>query len=157
MLPCTIDYVCASCSSRKGTEETSSCLLSSGVRRGYKDTDAQRAALADAAARLENTSLAHAVRSGIAFHHGNLCAGDRALVEALFLDRAIAVSITAQPCISCILGGQSECWRLCAAVLKSLPQFSYSLAQKLKAAACLLLSHHGSTWSVSLTHCSEHL
>ena len=98
---CVMTHLCAPCSSRKGTEETASCLLSSGVSRGYMGTNAQRAALADAAAHLENRSLAHAVCSGIAFHHGNLCALDRALVEALFLDRAIAVSISTQPCISC--------------------------------------------------------
>ena len=79
------------CSSRKGTEETASFLLSSGGSRGYVGSAAQAAALARAATQLENRQLCQAVQGGLAFHHGNLSAQDRAIIEALFLDRAIAV------------------------------------------------------------------
>ena len=53
---------------------------------------AQAAALARAATQLENKQLCQAVQGGLAFHHGNLSAQDRAIIEALFLERAIAVS-----------------------------------------------------------------
>ena len=33
------------------------------------------------------------MQGGIAFHHGNLSANDRAIVETLFLDRAIEVRL----------------------------------------------------------------
>ena len=41
--------------------------------------------------QLENKQLCQAVQGGLAFHHGNLSAQDRAIIEALFLNRAIAV------------------------------------------------------------------
>lgn len=85
--------LCAFSSSRKGTEETAAFLLSSGCSRGYVGSTTQRAALASAAGQLENKPLAQAVQAGIAFHHGNLSAQDRGIVEGLFLDRAIAVSL----------------------------------------------------------------
>jgi len=52
----------------------------------------QHVALATAAGQLENKQLCQVVQGGIAFHHGNLSAEDRAVLETLFLDRAIAVS-----------------------------------------------------------------
>ncbi len=80
------------CSSRKGTEETATFLLTSGGGRGYLSSALQRAALATAAGQLENKQLCQVVQGGIAFHHGNLSVKDRAVLETLFLDRAIAVS-----------------------------------------------------------------
>ncbi len=82
------------CSSRKGTEETASFLLSTGGSHSFVGSAAQRAALINAASQLENKHLCQAVQGGVAFHHGNLSANDRATVEMLFLNRAIEVGVT---------------------------------------------------------------
>ena len=82
------------CSSRKGTEETASFLLLSGGSHGFASSTSQRAALASAADQLENKQLCKVAQGGVAFHHGNLSANDRAMVEALFLNRAIEASLT---------------------------------------------------------------
>lgn len=91
------------CSSRKGTEETASFLLSSGGSHSFVGSAPQHAALISAASQLENKQLCQAVQGGIAFHHGNLSANDRAVVETLFLDRAIEVSLTIVRC-GCVTG-----------------------------------------------------
>ena len=90
---CRGSELCA-CSSRKGTEETASFLLSTGGSHNFMGSAAQRAALINAASQLENKHLCQAVQGGIAFHHGNLSANDRAIVETLFLERAIEVRLT---------------------------------------------------------------
>jgi replicative superfamily II helicase len=48
-----------------------------------------------AAMQLESKQLCQAVQGGVAFHHGNLSTQDRAIIEALFLDRALAVRFEA--------------------------------------------------------------
>lgn len=80
------------CSSRKGTEETALHLLAKAMHGSYVQNDAQRNQLQDGANRVVDKQLQQALRGGVGFHHGNLEPQDRAIVENLFLNRAIMVS-----------------------------------------------------------------
>ncbi len=66
-------------------------LLAKAMHGGYVQNDAQRSQLQDGSSRVIDKQLQQALRGGVGFHHGNLEPQDRAIVEGLFLNRAIMV------------------------------------------------------------------
>lgn len=87
-------------SSRKGAYETAAKLVDqsaqwSGNRAGgkYVRDMAHMERLKMAAKSTSNKQLQHTLPSGIAFHHGGLDSSDRTLVESLFLNQDLLVTI----------------------------------------------------------------
>lgn len=95
VLHCSHAKTCAvACSSRKGTVDTATHLLSviNKNGRGYVKDHTQHNRLQHAAATTGNRQLQQCMQAGIAFHNAGMEAEERTKVEQLFMQRAVLVS-----------------------------------------------------------------